>query len=363
MAGQALAAARSAGPDAERKALVALALARVLRGRGIEDLLERSAALPPGTASLYDSSVDSPAGARLMFRGQLAGAREVFGGLLAEAEQRGEARSGALFTWQLCKVELRAGDTFAAARALGELDQWAALDWITGSRVWVQAAVAAVRGDAGRATALAAAVLQARGPDADEWDRLEARRAAGLAALLDRDPQQAVTSLAAVWQHTQREGVEDPGAFPVAGDLAEALAETGRPAEAAQVTGRLAGLAAAQQHPWGLATADRSAAVVGLAGGYDEAAAAQLAGAAAAYRALGLGFDAARALLILGRAQRRATKRAAARDSLEQARAGFEALGCPGWAQAAAAEADRVSGRRAAPGGGLTPGERRSRSW
>ena len=96
-----------------------------------------------------------------------------------------------------------------------------------------------------------------------------------------------------------------------------------------------------------------------LAGGYEEAAAAQLAGAAAAYRALGLGFDADRALLVLGRAQRRAKKRAAARQCLQAARAGFEALGCPGWARAAAAELDRVSGRRPAPAGGLTPGERR----
>ena len=79
----------------------------------------------------------------------------------------------------------------------------------------------------------------------------------------------------------------------------------------------------------------------------------------AAYQELGLGFDAARALLALGRAQRRHKKRAAARQSLEQARAAFEALGCPGWAQAAAAELDRVSGRRAAPGGGLTPGEQK----
>jgi DNA-binding NarL/FixJ family response regulator len=182
---------------------------------------------------------------------------------------------------------------------------------------------------------------------------------AGLAALLARDPEQAITSLAAVWEHTVREGVEDPGAFPVAGDLAEALAEAGRAKDADRVIGRLRRLAAAQQHPWGLATADRSAAVLTLAGGYDEAAAAQLAQAAAAYQALGLGFDAARALLVLGRAQRRARKRAAARDCLEAARSGFEALGCPGWARAAAAEADRVSGRRAAPGGGLTPGEQR----
>jgi len=218
-----------------------------------------------------------------------------------------------------------------------------------------------VRGDAGRAAALAAEVLQASGPNADEWewDRLEALRVAGVAALLARDPGQAVTSLAAVWEHTMAEGVEDPGAFPVAGDLAEALAETGQFEAAAAVIARLVRLAAAQRHPWGLATADRAKAVAALASGYDDAAAARLAGAAGAYRALGLGFDAARALLVLGRAQRRASKRAAARESLQQAQSLFEHLGCRGWAQAAAAELDRISGRRAAPGGGLTRGERR----
>jgi len=191
----------------------------------------------------------------------------------------------------------------------------------------------------------------------NEWNRLEAQHAAGLAALLDRQLELAIASLSAVWEHTVREGVEDPGAFPVAADLAEALAEAGQPEAANEVIGRLAALAAAQQHPWGLATADRASAAVTLAAGYDEAAAARLIRAAAAYRALGLGFDAARSLLVLGRAQRRHKKRAAARQSLERARAGFEQLGCPGWAQAAAAELDRVSGRRAAPGGGLTPGE------
>jgi DNA-binding CsgD family transcriptional regulator len=365
IAAQALAAASTAGPDAERRALVALAWARILRGRGVEDLAERAAALPPGTASLYLSSVGRPAGMRLAYRGELARAREVFGGLRAAAEQRGEARSGMVFIVQLCEIELRAGDASAVARALDELDQYELAQWtalepgLQATAMRGLAALAAVRGDPGRAAALAARVLQASGPDAFQWDRLEAMRAAGLAALLAREPERAVTSLAAVWQHTVREGVEDPGAFPVAGDLAEALAEAGRPEEANEVIARLGRLAAAQRHPWGLATADRSAAVVTLAGGYDQAAADRLARAAEAYRALGLGFDAARALLVLGRAQRRAKKRAAARDSLEAARAGFEQLGCPGWAAAAAAELDRVSGRRAAPGGGLTPGERR----
>ena len=134
IAGQALAAAESAGPDAQCRALAALAWVRVLRGRGVEDLAERSARLPPGTLSLWASTVDRPAGARLAFRGELARAREVFGGLVAAAEQRGEARSGAVFTLHLCEVELRAGDTVAAARAVAELDQWPAPDWITGAR-------------------------------------------------------------------------------------------------------------------------------------------------------------------------------------------------------------------------------------
>jgi hypothetical protein len=310
--------------------LVALAWARVLRGRGIGDLLVRSAAVPPGTASISESSVDRPAGVRLAFRGELAAAREVFAGLLAAAEQRGEARSGVVLLMQLCEVELRAGDTAAAARALGEFDQWAALEpEAAGSRARLRAVLAAVRGDPGRATALAAQVLQASESTTTAWNRLEARRAAGVAALLARDPEQAVTSLSEVWQHTEREGVEDPGAFPVAGDLAEALAQAGQFAAAGGVVGRLAHLAAAQQHPWGLATADRAAAMAALARGYDDAAAAQLAAAAGAYRALGAGWEAARALLVLGRAQRRAKKRAAARESLAAARAGFEQLGCP----------------------------------
>ena len=96
-----------------------------------------------------------------------------------------------------------------------------------------------------------------------------------------------------------------------------------------------------------------------LAEGYDDAAAAQLAHAAAEYAALGLAFDSARALLLLGRVQRRYRQRAAARESLEQARSAFERLGCPGWAQAASSELGRVSGRRAAPEGALTASERR----
>ena len=49
----------------------------------------------------------------------------------------------------------------------------------------------------------------------------------GLAALRAHDAEQAAESLRAVWEHMQREGVDDPGAFPVAPDLVEALNNLG----------------------------------------------------------------------------------------------------------------------------------------
>jgi DNA-binding NarL/FixJ family response regulator len=64
-------------------------------------------------------------------------------------------------------------------------------------------------------------------------------------------------------------------------------------------------------------------------------------------------------MLLLGRIERRFKKRAAARESLTQARLNFEQLGCTGWADAAGAELERISGRRAAAAGGLTPSEQR----
>src|SRR5207248_10419164 len=98
---------------------------------------------------------------------------------------------------------------------------------------------------------------------------------------------------------------------PVAPDLVEALVWLGRTEEAAAVTSRLRDLAEGQHHPWGVATAERCAATIALASGYDEDAAARLAAGAAALGDLGLGFDRARSLLWLGQVARRARKRAA----------------------------------------------------
>ena len=72
-----------------------------------------------------------------------------------------------------------------------------------------------------------------------------------MAALLAHQPERAVDSLRAVWEHTLREGVDEPGVFPVAPELVEALVELGELDEALAVTDRLHELATRQQHPWG----------------------------------------------------------------------------------------------------------------
>jgi DNA-binding CsgD family transcriptional regulator len=191
------------------------------------------------------------------------------------------------------------------------------------------------------------------------WDVLEALRARGIGALLTRDLKLAEESLGRIWEHVQREGVE-PGVFPVAPDLVEALTELGKWGEAQAVTDRLRRLSEEHDHPWGLATTRRCAALVQLASRSDgEEAATELAEAAKAYGALGLRFDRARSLLSLGRAQRRLKKWGAARDSLEQAAAEFDELGSPGWAEQARSERARVGGRRPQATGELTPAERR----
>jgi DNA-binding NarL/FixJ family response regulator len=106
-------------------------------------------------------------------------------------------------------------------------------------------------------------------------------------------------------------------------------------------------------------TAARCAALVNLSRGYDEDAVAALEHAADDYGELGLRFDRGRTLLVLGRAQRRLRKWAAARDSLERAAAAFDELGAAGWADEARTEQARVGGRKGKATGELTPAERR----
>jgi len=351
--------AQSAGAEVARHARQSLVWARILLGHPVEDLTERVPVVG-GNSSLYEISIDRPAAVQLAFGGRIAEARALLRQLLAQADESGETRFGAVLTLHLCELELRAGELREAARLLDEWAESGATEGIETGHARCCSLLASLRGLPDEMERWAAAVPQSNtGYLWDRWDELEVLRARGIAALFAHEPERAAGTLGRVWEHTLREGVADPGAFPVAADLVEALVWLGRTTEVDAVTDVLRELAERQEHRWALVTVGRCAAVARLASGYDEQAAARLADAAASYGELGLRFDRARSLLWLGQAARRARKRTAARRALETASAEFDALGSPGWAGQADAELDLLGARRAASAGDLTAAEQR----
>jgi DNA-binding CsgD family transcriptional regulator len=346
--------------DLQHRVLYGLSWVRALRGRPIDDLRERYLAVSD-EAFYVVGSPERIEGQSLVWRGELGRARALLTRLLSVADAQGEPLSYALQRLHVCELELRAGNWKEAERLLDEWIESAERDLLT----WpmyerCRALLAAGRGVPDEAESWAAKAIERADATGVRWDRLEALRARGIAALLARRPGDAVESLRAVWEHTEREGVDDRGAFPVAPELVEALLELDACDEAQTVTDRLRELAERQEHPWGLATATRCGALVRLASqADDEEAGAALVRAAVAYEELGLHFDRARSLLCLGRAQRRLRKWGAARRSLEQAVAAFEEIGSVGWAELSRSELARVGARRPPPPGELTTAERR----
>ena len=345
----AVGASEDAGPSAQALALFALAWARAMRGGGIADLHDRYDRLPLASPELF-FSLDRVAALRHMWRGEVEPARALLITLQWSAEERGEGWSASAMQLHLCELTARTGDWPVVARMLADWTHPYGEDHISapmGDRV--AALVAAGQGRRDEAERLAERAIAGALAAGIRWDELEARRALGLAALLGQDPALAAERLQVVWDYTERAGIGDPGIFPVAPDLVEALAATGRREQAQAVARRLA---EATDHPWAAVAATRCEGILKL----DQDA---LDAAQAGYHRLGLHFDAARTLLVSAATARRNRRRADARQRLEQAAEAFAALGSPGWAERARSElAPAADGKRRKPGE-LTSTERR----
>jgi len=357
---EALALAAGGPPGVRRHALYVLAWTLALQGRPIDDLRSRFRDVADDRHPIVGSP-ERIAGQRLVWRGEIPAARSLFARLSSLADEWGEAVSYALVRLHRCELALRVGEWDEASSLLDEWgqtqDDELLLPPMHGRCL---ALLAAGRGHLGETDRLTAQVIGRAAAAGVGWDLLEARRARGIASLLAHEPARAAESLRAVWEHAQREGIDEPGVFPVAPELVEALVDLGELDEARAVAGRLRRLAERQEHPWGLAGASRCDGLVALAERADEdAAITALEQAAAAYGELGLRFDRARTLVLLGRGQRRRRRWAAARRGLEDAAAAFDELGSPGWAADARAELERVGARRPAKAGRLTPAEER----
>lgn len=355
----ALEGARLAGTAAAGRITQSLGWVRILRGRPLDDLVVSSAAAV-GAMRVADS-LERLVGIRLAFRGQVAAARATFAKLFEVAEMQGEEWSVLGCLHQQCELELRAGNCGEATSRLTELhDSDVPTSGTSAHQPRLRALLAAVGGFPAEAERFAEATIAATEVTECQWDRLEGLRARGIAGLCAGDPARAAESLRLVWEHTTREGIDDPGAFPVAPDLVESLVEIGEFEEARRLTARLGELAEEQEHPWGLATAKRCRGLIGITTRDDPGGAAALLDAADEFEALGLRFDASRTLLAVGRAQRRLKKWSAARAALDSAASTFDQIGARGWAERARSELERVGGRRPKADGQLTQAERRT---
>ncbi len=114
----------------------------------------------------------------------------------------------------------------------------------------------------------------------------------------------------------------------------------------------------ALDRPWALAILARYRALLLAARGDFEGAFASFERALSEHARSTDPFQHARTLLALGRTQRRAKKRGAARTTLEDALERFECVGAPLWAEQARSELARIGGRTPS-GDELTEAERR----
>ena len=145
--------------------------------------------------------------------------------------------------------------------------------------------------------------------------------------------------------YREAQGVEGQKRLSFAGDDIEARVLLGDLGGAAQLASELSDRGTVLHRPTLEAVAARGRALLLGARGDLDGALAAAGTAVEIHERLGLPFEHARSLLVLGEVQRRAKQRKTARETLTAAEAGFERLGARRWVDRAAAERARIGGR------------------
>ena len=293
----------------------------------------------------------------LMWIVDLDPARKLLLELRDAHRRRDETRQEAYVLWILAMVEWRGGNWNEAEAYLGE---HAALNDQLGHEPTADIPDAILAAHRGR-------VADARAWAEDGVERGEALGIGisvsgylGVLGFLELSLGNAEQALGHLRRSYELRNVfmREPAQHLELGDYLEALVAVGQLDEAAELIALWHERALAVDRAWALA-------VVARARGLELAARGDLDGAFASFdHAVGEHtrtsdpFQHARTLLALGRTERRAKRRAAARNTLTETLERFERLGAPLWAAQTRGELDRIGGRRAA-GDDLTDAERR----
>jgi DNA-binding CsgD family transcriptional regulator len=260
----------------------------------------------------------------LLANDELDAARRILLGQHRVAIENGDGWNRTFLHWPLTEVECRAGN-YDAAREYAEtgleLAEQSENRYAVSALRYCRALVAAHLGDSATAT------------DDAALDHLE-----GLTELALHGPYWA--------------------AYPFWGDLVEALVSVGDLDGARSLILDLDGRGLAAERPGTAPILVRCRGLILGAFGSLEESVAELEEARRLERDRSVPLEHARTLLALGEAQRRARRRRAARETLQEAHATFEALGASRWSERATTELARIGGRAPATRL-LTPAEER----
>ena len=327
---------------------------RLRRGLFLEDPETwSSAALHPAvTASMV-----------LGFTGRLGEAVDLLERLRKEYDQRGEEHDLAWLGTRLSWFECWRGNLDAAEQHVMEAsDRLLALGTTVG-RMLALTAQAQLDAYTGRADSARRGAEDALAL-ADETDWKGAmtwqHMTLGFLELSLGDPDAAAARLAPLAAEAIESGLPEPAADGalVHGDAAEALILVGRVSEAAPLVELLEERGKALNRTWAIAVGARCRGLLLAAGGDADGAQAALERALEAHESLPMPIERGRTLLALGRVQRRLRERRAAKKTLEQSLAIFEAVGSKLWADQARGELAAI-GLRAGPPDELTASEER----
>ena len=359
---EALAVADAVGdPEFQMSAAAGLSNMQTLAGTPRPELMARAVALEDeiGRPPLW-AGPRVLLGEQRLWAGDLLGARALLEAAVADAANRNHERWLPYSLYDLASVESAAGNLVKADGLLRQALELArdCEDAHVESWIFYRHALAATwLGRAEEARAAAKRRLDAGTRRGERPGIARARSVLGLLALSEGDTATAAGELGQSVGLLDEMGFAHPGAIPALPDAIEAFALTGDGDAAQQLLEQLEGQAARVGSAWALAALDRAHGVVAFAQGKTDAAVASLRTAASAFAGLGFRPDAARAVLIEGRALLRAGQRTAAADALARARDAFAEMGAALWEARAAEELDRAAPGRAV--GGLTPAESR----
>ena len=297
-------------------------------------------------------------GHMLFWSADIENATELWTELESVAKARNDHAAEAQALWHCAFLAWRAGNWEDADRHIaGSLELNTQLGILTPPHEFPAAVIAAHRGRVDDARARARGAF-ARG-EATGVRIAESGHGwvLGFVELSLGDPDAALVHLRPSYE-IRNAFMLEPAQRLELGDLLEALIAVGELDEADEVIATWQERAARLDRAWALAILARCRGLLLAARGDLEDAFSSFDRALAEHERSTDPFHHARTLLALGRTQRRAKKRGAARTTLEDALERFEQLGAPLWAEQARAELARIGGR-APSDGELTEAEHR----